>query len=699
MDWFFPCPRGLEYLLVDELKGLGLQNVHERLAGVAAAGDLAAGYRAALGSRLASRVLLPLRSGLVEDGEALAALVRDIPWQDHLKATVTFAVSASLNRHPTLKDSRYAALLVKDGLCDVLRERKGARPSVDRENPDLSVYLHIGRDQRATLGIDLVGRPLHQRGYRRWAGEAPLKENLAAALVLRSGWLEDPSQPLVDPMCGAGTLLLEAVGMALRQAPGLAWISSIRRGWLGHQSSVLKREQKAAAELARDEASGSLGPVLGRDLATTAVRACREHAANAGLSRWVTFETADLGQAFAPTEQPGVVLTNPPYGRRLGGGEELADLYRLLGDRLRQDFAGWRASVFTEDPERCRSFGFPPEKRYQLYNGALACSLLRFQVPEAAGEPSEEARMVANRIRKNLKKVNKYLKNNNISAYRIYDRDIPEYAVAVDVYGPRINLQEYAPPASVPPPKAARRLADAITGVQLALEVEAADIVVRRRRRQRGSAQYERRGGSGRFHWVEEGPYRFAVNLTDYLDTGLFLDHRETRRLVGEWSAGKSVLNLYCYTGSFTVYAAGGGADHTTSVDVSRTYLDWCRRNLEANNLNTTNHRLLREDVQKFLTESRQQFDLIILDPPTFSNAAKAESTLDVQRDHGALLAQCRQRLAPGGSVLFSTNARKFRLDEDLAADWEIEVLKSVPPDFSRRPPHQAWRLRPQPSD
>lgn len=702
MRLFATCPLGLEYLLVDELKALGLTEVREGLAGVNAEGSLADAYRAGLGSRLATRLLMPLAEFSADDPDALYEGAKTVPWSDHMTNSQTLSVHASVTRHPTIRDSRFAAVRVKDAVCDQFRERTGSRPDVARSNPDLQLYVFVARNQRATVGIDLLGRSLHQRGYRDHGGAAPLKENLAAALVLRSGWLDDPSRPLVDPLCGSGTLLIEAAGMAMNMAPGLLWADQIQLGWVGHQRGLF-RDAISAAQEAQTRDRG-LGPIIGRDRDQRSIGHCQDHALAAGVAYQIQWQTADISQAFDAMGAKGVVLTNPPYGRRLGGSadtaQDLTDLYRVLGERLQKDFVGWQAAVFTEDPERCRSFGFAPHKKYRLYNGALDCRLLLFNVPDGVRAPGSNAVMVANRIRKNLKKIHNYLKNNDLEAYRVYDRDIPEYAVAVDVYGDRVNVQEYAAPTTIDGEVAQRRLHEAVAGVQLALDKTASQVVVRRRQRQRGQQQYQQRASTGRYDWVQESGYKFAVNLDDYLDTGLFLDHRQTRQRVGAMSRGARVLNLYCYTGSFTVYAVAGGARESTSVDLSRTYLDWARRNLEANGLASTDHRLLREDCVKFLRSGRNVYDLIVLDPPTFSSAERAEGSLDIQRDHLELLDLCAGRLAEGGTIVFSTNARRFKLDtEALAGGFEIEEItdQTVPPDFSRRKPHHCWLLQKKP--
>lgn len=690
---FATCPRGLEYLLVDELRDLGASDVREALAGVHFHGDLALAYRAASRTRLASRVLLQMVEGAVDSAEQLYELIQSVEWSRQMTVDQTFAVEANVRRHRAFRDQRFAGLKVKDAICDQFRSRCSRRPDVDRNAPDLRVYCFI-TGGRASAGIDLLGYPLHQRGYRASQGAAPMKENLASAVIMRSGWLARPESPLLDPFCGGGTLLIEAAMAALNMPPSTLWAADIELSWQGHDAELWRQNLQQIADDAATARAGLTGPLLGSDREPGAVAAARRHAAALGLGDHFDWRIVPLDRWRPPKNSPaGHVVANPPYGRRLGDGEAVFDLYRQLGQQLTGEFGGWHASVLTEDADLCRGMDLSPHKSYSLFNGGVACRLLLFRVPEQKRELSDGATMVANRIAKNRKRLKNYLRNNEVECYRVYDRDIPEYAAAVDVYGDWVNIQEYAPPATVPAALAQRRLLELAQGAEQALEIATRQVVVHRRQRQRGSSQYERRAHTEHFFTVTEGGLKFEVNLNDYLDTGLFLDHRETRALVREWSKGLQVLNLFCYTGSFTVYAAAGGATHTCSVDWSRTYLDWARRNLAANGLDSSDHRLIRDDCRDFLRQHAQQFDLIICDPPTFSNSKRSPQTFDVQRDHVELLELCAPRLASGGRVLLSTNAQRFKLDEPALASWRVDPLNTIPPDFSRRRPHRCWIL------
>lgn len=303
-----------------------------------------------------------------------------------------------------------------------------------------------------------------------------------------------------------------------------------------------------------------------------------------------------------------------------------------------------------------------------------------------------------NRLRKNFRHWGKWARRRAIQCYRVYDRDIPEYPFAVDIYGARAHLQEYWREGEVEPGERAEWLTAIREAAAEALEISLEHIALKRRERQRGTDQYQKTGTRGNEIIVEEGGHRFIVNLEAYLDTGLFLDHRITRALVGERAAGKRFLNLFCYTGSFTVYAAGGGATDTLSLDLSNTYLDWARRNFKLNGLDAGRHRLLRADVTRFLAEAlrkAERFDLIVLDPPSFSNSKRMQGVLDVQRDYPALIEGCMGLLEPGGELIFSTNLRRFRPDEQALSPWLVEDIsaRTVPEDFRNRRIHHCYRI------
>ncbi|HST27018.1 MAG TPA: bifunctional 23S rRNA (guanine(2069)-N(7))-methyltransferase RlmK/23S rRNA (guanine(2445)-N(2))-methyltransferase RlmL [Rudaea sp.] len=703
-DFFATCPKGLEYLLVEELKAIGAGEVHEALAGVHFAGELKAGYSACLWSRLASRVLLQIAEFPVDDGDALYAGARAIDWGAHLEPDRTFAVDA-VGSTRGLTHSQYAALRVKDAIVDFFRDRDGTRPNVDTEHPDLRVNLVL-RKGRAIIGINLSGPPLHQRGYRKGAGLAPLKENLAAAMLLRAGWpaIYAAGGGLVDPLCGSGTLPLEAALMAADVAPGLRRERWGFTGWRGHDAALWKTLHEAAQ--ARAQAGlQALRPVFfGFDENPTVLNEAKRNAQEALLSGFMHFGRQTLDHLHRPheLEQPGLLITNPPYGERMGVDEDVIALYRLLGEKLKSVFRGWRASVIAADPAHGRALGLHADKRYVLFNGAIECTLLNFDIalvdaPKPEPKPlSAGAQMVKNRIEKNFRHLRKIAARENTDCWRVYDADLPEYAAAIDIYGEHLHIQEYAAPASIDENLARTRWRELVRAAGEALGVPRERIALKQRARGKGGEKYGRLDERGEFLEVGEGGLKFLVNLHDYLDTGLFLDHRPLRARVRELARGKRFLNLFCYTGSVSVYAAAGGAAETVSVDLSQTYLDWAMRNFALNGMDLERHRLVREDALDFLQSRSAMFDLIFVDPPTFSNSKRAED-FDVQRDHARLLNLCGERLLSGGTILFSNNFRRFKLDETALAGFDIREIsaQTIPFDFARHARiHRAWELR-----
>ncbi|MCC5883476.1 MAG: bifunctional 23S rRNA (guanine(2069)-N(7))-methyltransferase RlmK/23S rRNA (guanine(2445)-N(2))-methyltransferase RlmL [Halomonas sp.] len=714
------CPKGLEELLADELRTLGAEVDRTTVAGVHFHADLAGAYRACLWSRLANRIVLCLlREEGVEAPEELHRAVGGVDWPRHLRPDATLAVDFH-GRSEQIRHTRFGAQTVKDGVVDALQARGLPRPGVDLQNPDLRLYAHLHRG-RFTLGLDLSGESLHRRGYRRDVGHAPLKENLAAALLIRAGWpqrLRDGA-PLVDPLCGAGTLLIEAALMAADMAPNLNRIRFGFHGWAQHDEALwaeLKREAEARASIGRKRCRNRL---YGFDQSPPALAAAKSNAMRAGIPALVDFQGASLGQLQRPegleVDARGLIVTNPPYGERLGELPELVTLYRDLGEGVRRAFPGWRLAVFTANPDLGHRIGVRADKQYSLKNGPLEARLLLMDVPleqegqggtEAAAvgsaPRSEGAQMFANRLEKNRKRLKKWLKQSGETCYRLYDADMPEYALAVDVYDGRIHVQEYAPPRSVNPAQAQKRLFDALQVIPEVLEVDPGQVVIKRREKQSGKAQYRKQAATGERFQVREGRARLWVNLRDYLDTGLFLDHRPVRRMLGQMAEGKRFLNLFCYTAAATVQAALGtesaaGATDSVSVDLSNTYLEWARDNFALNGLDPARHRVVRDDCLRWLETAGAEFDLIFLDPPTFSNSKKMEGTLDVQRDHERLVSLAMARLAPEGTLVFSNNQRRFQLAPGLADRFDVSDISSrtFDPDFARRPDiHHVFLIR-----
>ena len=751
-ELFLTCPKGLEGLLAEEATGLGLEETREHTSAVRGLADMETAYRLCLWSRLGNRVLLVLKRFPMKNAEDLYHGVNDVEWADHLLPDGSLAVEFS-GHGSGIDNTHFGALKVKDAIVDKLRTPTGERPSVDKLNPDLRVHLRLDRGE-AILSLDLSGHSLHQRGYRLQQGAAPLKENLAAAILIRSGWprIAQEGGALADPMCGVGTFLVEAAMIAADIAPNLRRERWGFSAWLGHVPALWRKLHDEAQ--ARADAGLARPPlwIRGYEADPRLIQPGRNNVERAGLSEWIKIYQGEVA-TFEPRpdqNQKGLVICNPPYGERLGDEASLLYLYQNLGERLRQACLNWEAAVFTGAPDLGKRMGIRSHKQYSFWNGALPCKLLLIKVlpdqfvtgerrspeqrqlereqaeqqeqsapavdpyarvnrngnpikPAPAPAPvveqprlSEGGQMFANRLLKNLKALGKWAKREGVDCYRVYDADMPEYAMAIDLYHDWVHVQEYAAPKSIDPEKAQARLFDALAAIPQALGIDKSRVIVKRRERQSGTRQYERQSAQGKFTEVNEGGVKLLVNLTDYLDTGLFLDHRPMRLRIQREAAGKRFLNLFCYTATASVHAAKGGARSTTSVDLSKTYLDWARRNLSLNGFSDKN-RLEQGDVMAWLQASRDEYELVFIDPPTFSNSKRMEGVFDVQRDHVELIDLAVARLAPGGVLYFSNNFRKFQLDEHLVERYAVEEISSqtIDPDFARNTKiHRAWKIQ-----
>ncbi len=700
--FFATCAKGVEDLLAQECKQQGITSSIASTGGVEFTGLLESAYRLCLWSRVASRVLLKLDEQEIADDEALYRFASSIDWQQHLTADNTFVVECA-SVHPVINNSHYASLRIKDAVTDQLRERCGERPSVSKQQPDVCIYLYLGR-QQAILYIDLSGEPLHRRGNDRVSGIAPLRETLAAAMLYRCKWpqLASERKSFADIMCGSGTLLTEAAAMAAGRA------SQLRRDYFGFLQ--WQQHQPDTWQALLDEANAAISPdsdmpaIVGFEKSHKALDIARTNVATAGFDHLIELKQSDsLQQRLALPATPGLVLTNPPYGKRLGDSEQLKPVYKQIGQCFKQQFSGWQAAIITSEKSLAQCIGLRAHHRNTLYNGALKCTLYQYQMRErdtAAETPRSDelhqnAVMLKNRLQKNMRHINRWAKQHSVSCYRLYDADIPQYAVAIDRYQDAYVIQEYQAPGSVPGGKAMQHLDDVVQVVQQLTGASASNIILKTRKRQSGKSQYQAEGASGRMRTVTENDLQFRVNLHDYLDTGLFLDHRDTRMLIKKHAAGKRVLNLIAYTGSFSVYAAAGDARSVTTVDLSNTYLEWARENMQLNGFRGDNYDYVRADCLQWIAQADTVYDLIVLDPPTFSNSKRMDATLDIRRDHVELVKSCMSLLSETGMLLFSCNARQFKLDQEALAAFRISDLtrQTTTEDFRRKPQHVCWRI------
>lgn len=718
MQFFASCPLGVADLTAAELRAAGATQTSEFKLGVQFEGTLEAAYRACLWSRTASRILMPLATFPVTSADALYEGVKQIDWASHIGPRATLAVDLA-GAATGVTHTHFGALKTKDAIVDRLREHSGERPSIDLERPSVRIDVRLDRE-RATVSLDLSGESLHRRAYRARGVAAPLKENLAAAILLRSGWpaVAEAGGALLDPLCGSGTLVLEAALMAFDVAPG-----SLRSyfgfiGWAGHDRELWARLLDEARE--RRAATSALKLQLrGFDRDALAVRAALENVERAQLRGRAHFERRDLEQLTNELGANGLLVTNPPYGERIGDQEQLKGLYATLGEKLREHFAGWKAAVFTGNPPLAKSLGINARRTHTLFNGKIECRLLRFEIDPSQymGERTERtqeqeaelrarpgAQMFANRLRKNLKAAQDWARKEEVDCYRVYDADMPEYSFAIDSYSDGAEqrwavVQEYAPPRTVDINAARMRRREVLAMVPDVLALPRERIYLRERRQQKGASQYEKVAAEREYHVVRENGYTFYVNFQDYLDTGLFLDHRITRRLVGELARGKRFLNLFAYTGTATVYAAGAGAIGSTTVDMSRTYTEWAKRNLALNGLADARHGFVQADVLTWLQEqagANRRYDVMFIDPPTHSRSKRLEDDFDIQRDHRKLLSLAAKALAPRGVIVFSNNYTRFKLDAEIADMFTVEDWseRTLPWDFRRNPRiHRCYRL------
>ncbi len=701
------CAAGLEELVGQEVKSFGGSNILINKGFVTWQGGLEVAYRTCLWSRYASRVFLHIADFKASDEDALYTGALTVDWESHMGLDNSFVVDCSL-KSALFSHSHFASLKIKDAIVDQFRNRYDARPNVDILRPDLRIRLSVYKEQ-ATLFLDLSGESLHRRGYRvDGGGVAPLKESLAAAIVHLAGWnhTQNEERVLLDPMCGSGTLLIEAALQYGDVAPGLSRSAFGFRHWRQHDTKLWDSLVEEAIEREEAGMAKKWPVILGYDADPRAVALARENIENAGLEEQIVVKQGQLAQVRRPAAC-GLVVANPPYGERLSEKEEAEQLHRALGNVCKQELGGWQLGIFTSHPEFGDRIGVLWDRNYPLYNGPIRCRLYcgtaslddkkSFQWPLCHEKGPTAGIEFANRLRKNVKKIMKWAKREGVSCYRIYDRDLQEYNVSVDIYEKWIQVQEYAAPSRVDEQLAKERFNNVLAQVRHFFGARRDRVFIKTRRKQKGKNQYQKQGSKRKLFVVEEGGCKLLVNFTDYLDTGIFLDHRNIRLKIAKEAKGKRFLNLFAYTGAASIHAAMGGAATTTTVDLSANYLHWARMNFSLNGLGGPAHQTVKADCMQWIKEEKGEYDLIFVDPPTFSNTKKKQRVFDVQEDHRRLLELAMNRLAKDGLLIFSTNFKRFQLDSSIEKYYACTDISkaSIPFDFARNIKiHKCWEIR-----
>ena len=718
---------GLEAVVKRELVALGYEAETIQNGRTLFRGDESAIARANLWLRAADRVLLRVGTFPATDFGALFDETHRLPWEEWIPRDAAFPVKGR-SVQSQLSSVPACQKIVKKAIVEKLRAVHDGT-ELPETGALYTVEVALLRDQ-ATLTLDTSGVGLHKRGYRTQPSEAPLKETLAAALVLLSYWR--PDRPLIDPFCGSGTIPIEAALVGRRIAPGRKRAFAAE-SWPRIPAALWAEARAAAAAEIRPALPG---PILGTDIDEAVLALAREHAANAGVANDIRFERRAFVE-LASDQEYGCVITNPPYGERVSERAEVRALYASMPAVLR-GLRTWSHYILTSHPDFEAIIGQPADRRRKLYNGPLECTYYQFHGPKPSAAPPDtpaqaaqaartaraapagggtapatatvppafgglsaemraQARAFGDRIAKRARHLRRWPTHQGITCYRLYDRDIPKIPLIVDRYADRLHISEYDRWHGHTPGEHADWLDLMARTAAEALGLPPAHVFVKYRARQRGRDQHQRQGDEGHVIEIAEGGLRFLVNMSDYIDTGLFLDHRITRSLVRAEARDKRFLNLFGYTGTFSVYAAAGGARVTTTVDLSSSYLDWARRNMELNGFSGAEHRYVREDAFSFLVRhpGRHDYDLAVIDPPTFSNSKRLEDYWDIQRDHVRLLNLVLALMSPGGVVFFSTNFRRFKLDAAAIATGALREIsaQTVPPDFRNRRIHRTWRI------
>jgi 23S rRNA (guanine2445-N2)-methyltransferase / 23S rRNA (guanine2069-N7)-methyltransferase len=695
---FVSCPKGLEYLLEEELKNLNLNVTRVSPQGVFGDATLAQIYHLCLWSRLANRIQLILFSGDALNQQTLYQLCYDFPWNTVFSPDKTLGIEFH-GMSTEIRNTMFGAQLVKDAIVDYFRKTDNTRPIIDRDNPQIRLHAYLKNDT-LTVSFDMTGFSMHQRGYRTEAGVAPLKENLACAMLVRAKWpeLAVAGNALHDPFCGSGTIVIEAAMMAANIAPGLLRQDQSVQYWLQHDELLWNDARENALRAVK------ISDMIyrGTDSDPNVIAQAQANAQRAGVAHLVDFSCLPLESCQALVEK-GLLIANPPYGERLSDPTQLVPLYQQLGSVLHTRYQGWHAAILTSNPMLAKAMGLRANKQYTLYNGALECKLYCMSVDTdnqlrsfEPGRLSPAAQMFANRLQKNYKHLKKWASRNQISCYRIYDADLPEYAYAIDLYNDHVVLQEYTAPTTVDRHKAEKRSLDVIQAVPGALHISPDNLVVKRRKPQKGTNQYQKVNQVGRTLTVTEGQAKFTINLYDYLDTGLFLDHRPLRLRFANLEKNTRFLNCFCYTATASVHAALAGA-LTTNVDLSNTYLRWAEDNFRLNAIDMARHQFIQYDCMEWLKVTNDRFDVIFLDPPSFSNSKRMLTTLDVQRDQELLINSAMDLLSPDGTLYFSTNFRQFKLSPELMQKYDVRDIsgETIDLDFQRNQRiHQCFVVR-----
>lgn len=715
LEFFARCASGFESLLADELKTLGIRHVRPLKGGVAFFGPIKDGYKACLWSRVATRIQLVLTRVDASNAQALYNNTLSFEWEEHVPSGATIAVAAhGTNAH--LRKTTFTALKAKDALCDRLRDVRGSRPNVDTANPNfmLDIALH---EHKATLYLNLSGESLHRRGYRKdkEQTEAPLKETLAAGMLSAAGWPEiaQVGGCLIDPLCGSGTIAIEAALILSNTAPGILRSHWGFEGWKRHSQNLW--DQILEDAVCQKEYPSGKPHIIAGDRDAHALAIARDNAERAGVAPLIQFiedDAAQLGRHLRwmrNNRAPGLLATNPPYGKRLLTRAELPLTYGAISRAVEALPSSWTVAIITPDAGIDSALGRTPRHTLPCFNGPipvwircyhmsderLTCNVTSLEGHNSILPISEKSSsQFATRFRKMARDRARWAQKQGICCYRVYDADLPDYAYSIDLYasattGAKVRfvyLSELKRPRSTQIERAARRLTDAISVISTILDVDSTSIFVQTVNGKRPPRDHV-------LATVCENSLKFEVDANDP-HAVLPLRGRKIREQILSMARGRSVACLFATGTAALVYALAGGATSAVVVDASAKHLKQIRHTMRANGFSGKGYRTVQSEIRSWLdheAKNQHAYDLFICLPPSWLSAkAAGGQEWATEADCYDLVRQCADALAPGGTILLGTLEGQALPNPDsfdhlglVVADISSQVL---PYDFERSP-------------
>lgn len=706
-----------------ECEKLMLSDVVQTKGGVYFSGDFKDGEIFSLHSFFATRLLLEIaEKKRINNQDELYEFASTIEWEKYISSPdKTFLITASGSDTPWCKNILSASLKMKDAICDRQKELYGKRSDINKENPDVVFHLFLN-NSNAYVYVDFSSRSLSKRRYREALTPVYLQENIASALLGFSPFVTLLSKGkftnVVDPFVGSGTILIEAALLASRSVVGLIDHSRFAflnlpgfnsDEWNDVLEKARKEDEEGKARL-REIANG-VPLFFGYDTDEKALEAARINAKKAGVEEFISFELKDALTLTSSDIPPySCVVTDPPYGRRIEA-EGLPTLYFKFTSNLEKVIDGGSLTLITSEKECADIIPYSDKRTFNLLNGAVNCIVVnkRFlskkEIEEKEKKEAEEknerltrplksgALALYNTLLKNKSDFEAYFKDKGVTCYRIYDGGCPPFNAAIDTFENKwVVISEYSQSYTEKSDSDRAKDDAKIEDMKIVIErlglAERDNIFVKTRKRMLRNDQYVKNANDNEKLIVHEHNLNFLVNFTSYIDNGIFLDSRLLRQKIMNESKDKRFLNLFCYTGTASVHAAKGGALSTVNVDSSATYLKWAEDNMRINNYSGMNHFYYQEDVMSFMKslDRKTKFDLVFLDPPTFSNS-HSRSSFDIQKDHEFLIMLVMNHLEKNGKLIFSTNFRDFVLSKNTSEYYAVKETteETIDIDFKNR--------------